>query len=306
MNEKTALCSMIAITMSMLAVACGDDDSGGVDATPEFDAAPPDAGAQAVTIDFAVKIGTEDVACTVAAPYGGLGTAAAAATLNDIRFYVSNVRLLAGTAETPVTLEQDGTWQYMDVALLDFEDGTAGCSTNGNTATNSQVVGTVPPGAYDGIAFELGVPYALNHEDVTSLPSPLNVMAMYWAWAIGHKFLRVDLAIDGGGAWNVHLGSHLCDSPTPPSAPPASGCGKPNRARITLTGFDPAANTVVLDLARLLEDSDLGANAGTAPGCQSFPDDADDCTPLYPNLGLDFATGDCVNGCQDQSAFRVE
>ena len=305
--RNAALYCLFAITAPVLAGACSDDDGGGdVDAAPMIDAAPADAGTQAVTIDFAVKVGTEEAACTAAAPYAGLGSAGISASLNDIRFYVSNVRLLSGTQEAPVTLDQDGTWQYMDVALLDFEDGTGGCATNGNAATNSQVVGTVPPGTYDGISFDLGVPYALNHQDVTTVPSPLNVMAMYWAWAIGHKFLRVDFAIDGGGAWNVHLGSHMCDSPNPPSDPPDSGCGKPNRARITLTGFDPAANTAVLDLAKLVEDSDLSANAGMAPGCQSFPDDGDDCTPLYPNLGLDFSTGDCVNGCQDQSAFRVE
>ncbi|HWN68842.1 MAG TPA: hypothetical protein VNM90_14490, partial [Haliangium sp.] len=79
-----------------------------------------------------------------------------------------------------------------------------------------------------------------------------------------------------------------------------------NRPSIRLTGFDPTTDTVVFDLAELLADSDLSTDAGGSPGCQSFPDDTGECTPLFPNLGMDFATGDCVDGCQAQSAFRVE
>jgi uncharacterized repeat protein (TIGR04052 family) len=289
--------------------ACSDDGGGGTpDATPEYDAAPAidaEPPGQAVTINFAVKVGSEDAACGTSAPYEGLGTASTSVTLNDIRFYVSNIRLLSGTEEVPMNLEQDGTWQYRDVALLDFENGTSGCATNGNAETNDRVVGTVQPGTYDGIVFDLGVPFSLNHEDLTAAPSPLNVAAMYWAWALGHKFLRVDIAVVGGEGWDVHLGSAMCDSPGP-TMPPASECDRPNRARIALTGFDPATDTVVLDLAELVADADLNTDAGGTPGCQSFPDDTGECTPLFPKLGLDFATGDCVDDCQAQSAFRVE
>lgn len=313
MYETKFLRPLFLIPALTLAGACGDDgggapDAAGIDASAvdaAVDAAPPDSGGQVVNIDFAVKVGAEDASCG-AAVYEDLGTASTAVTLDDIRFYVSSVSLLSGDDEVPVALEQDGTWQYMDVALLDFEDGTAGCATNGNELMNTRVVGTVPPGSYDGIAFDLGVPYELNHEDLTAVPSPLNVAAMYWAWAIGRKFLRVDFAVQDGDGWNVHLGSHMCDSPSPPSDPPATGCGKPNRARIVLSDFDPASDTVVLDLAELVASSDLSADGGGTPGCQSFPDDEDDCTPLYPRLGLDFATGDCVDDCAGQSVFRVE
>jgi uncharacterized repeat protein (TIGR04052 family) len=152
------------------------------------------------------------------------------------------------------------------------------------------------------------VPFDLNHADLTTQPSPLNVAAMYWAWALGHKFLRLDIVVEGVEGiegWDVHLGSALCAS-AGPTTPPASECDRVNRPSIRLTGFDPATDTVVLDLAALLADSDLSTDAGGSPGCQSSPDDAGDCTPLFPNLGLDFATGDCLDDCQAQSAFRVE
>jgi uncharacterized repeat protein (TIGR04052 family) len=294
----------------LLAGACSDDGGGGdvdaateIDAAPEIDAQP----GQAVAIDFAVKVGAQDVACGASAPYT-VGTASTSVTLNDIRFYVSNVRLLSGAEEVPVVLVQDDTWQYRDVALLDFENGTAGCATSGNDETNSRVIGSVPPGAYDGIVFDLGVPFDLNHQDLTSAPSPLNVASMYWAWALGHKFLRLDIVVqgvDGIDGWDVHLGSALCAS-AGPTTPPASECDRINRPSIRLNGFDPATDTVVLDLAGLFAGSDLSTDAGGSPGCQSFPDDAGECTPLFTKLGLDFATGDCVDDCQAQSAFRVE
>lgn len=292
-----------------LAGACGDDGGGEmfdaapvvVDAAPEIDAEPP---GQAVTINFAARVGADDATCATATPYEGLGTADSAVTFNDLRFYVSNIRLLAGGEEVPMNLEQDGTWQYRDVALLDFEDGSEGCATNGNADTNDRVVGTVPPGTYDGIVFDLGVPFELNHEDLTAAQSPLNVAAMYWAWQLGHKFLRIDISVVGGAGWDVHLGSVMCTSPGPTTPP--SACDRPNRASITLTGFDPATDTVVLDLAALLADADLSTDAGGTPGCQSFPDDTGECTPLFPKLGLDFATGACTDDCQAQSAFRVE
>lgn len=297
---------LLVLSAVALAGGCSDDGGGGnpdaavvIDAAPEIDAEPA---GQEVTIQFAVKAGATDVACASADPYEGLGTAASAVRFNDIRFYVSNVRLLAGSEEVPVNLEQDGTWQYRDVALLDFEDGLGGCATAGTSDMNSRVVGTVAPGTYDGIVFDLGVPYELNHEDPTAAQSPLNVSAMFWGWAIGYKFLRLDIAVEGAAGWAVHVGSGMCDSPNS-TAPPETGCDRPNRATIRLSGFDPATDTVVLDVAELLADSDLSTGA---PGCQSSPEESAQCTPLFPNLGLDFATGACTDGCAGQSAFRVE
>ena len=76
---------------------------------------------------------------------------------------------------SPSCTEQDGLWQYENVALLDFEDKTGGCRDVGTVETNAQVVGTVPEGDYTGLTFDLGVPFELNHIDASTAPSPLNV-----------------------------------------------------------------------------------------------------------------------------------
>ncbi len=67
---------------------------------------------------------------------------------------------------------------------------------------------------------------------------------------------------------------------------PAESCGNPNRARITLVGFDPAKQTIVADLKALLSQSNVDANQpDTALGCMGASDDAD-CGPIFAALGL--------------------
>ena len=293
------------LALSLAAGACGDDlADANPDAGPAADAAQ---GPQAVTINFEGKVGTMDAAC--GATYENLGVDSdESVEIKDLRFYVSNVRLINDASEeVAVELDQSSPFQTSNVALLDFEDGTALC-VMGTTETNSTVTGTVPPGTYSGIVFDVAVPFDLNHLDLTALSSPLNISTMYWAWAIGHKFIRVDLDVLGPGnqrtPWNVHLGSQACG--VMGQTPPTAECGLPNRPEISIAGFDPAADSVVFDLAPLIADSELRDNAGMAPGCQSFAADATDCTPLFPNLGIDYTTGDCINGCADQVTFRME
>lgn len=273
-----------------LTAACGDDGGGG----------------NTATIDFAVKVGSATAACGTS--YDNLGSNNDSAQLKDMRLYVTNVRLIDDTgAEVPFSLTPDGQFQSAEVALLDFEDGSGGCSDEGDARMHTQLQGSIPDGTYTGIAFEMGVPFALNHADIAGAEPPLNVSAMYWAWAIGHRFLKIDLDVNGGAnRWNVHVGSNMCDAPSM-LEPPATGCQHPNRAQIQLDNFTLGSSTVVLDLQTLLANSDITANAAnTAYGCQSFPDDADECTNLYPSLGMDFSTGQCTSGCAQQTAFRLD
>jgi uncharacterized repeat protein (TIGR04052 family) len=259
---------------------------------------------QDVALKFAALVGDQVAECGTM--YAGLGTSGENAEMLDLRFYVSAIHLIDADGEpVPVTLEQDGKWQVEDVALLDFENGLGKCGETGTVDLRSEVTGTVPTGEYNGIVFELGVPFDMNHDDLAAAPAPLNVGAMFWAWAIGHKFLRVDLETEGGLRWNMHLGSTMCESGGP-QEPPVAACGRPNRPVIMLSSFDPADDTVILDLEALFADSDLTQDTpDTASGCQTFPDDENECHLLFPNLGLDFVTGRCVDDCMNQSIFRV-
>lgn len=261
--------------------------------------------AQSYTLRFSPVVGEALARC--GERYADLGTDQAHASFNDFRMYVSNIQFIsADGTPVPFRLEQDGMWQFEDVALLDFEDGTAGCSEIGNAALNGEVRGTLALGDYVGVRFDVGVPFALNHVDVTAAASPLNLAALWWNWQGGYKFLRVDLMTDHPDvpAWNVHLGSTGCQSAAG-AVPPREACARPNIASIHLMDFDPETSVIVADLAGLLAQVSLSENTLMPPGCMSGVDDPD-CPALFAGLGLSLAEGVCPDErCAEQTFFRL-
>jgi uncharacterized repeat protein (TIGR04052 family) len=274
---------------------------------------------QPVEIRFAGEFAGAPFSCANA--HEGIGATGSTVEVADYRLYVSNVRLIgADGAETPLALAQDGVWQLGDVALLDFEDGSGSC-VNGTAPTNATLRGHAPAGSYAGLAFDVGVPFAVNHGDPTLAGSPLNLTAMFWNWQGGYKFVKVDLATAGqpitamqtasdhagGGSsdkargWSLHLGSTGCASASKTTSP-AAECANPNRVAVRFDRFDPAANVVVIDPAAVLEAANVDANAPeTSPGCMSFPGDAD-CLTVMTRLGL--AYGDVAPGAQQLVSMR--
>jgi len=242
---------------------------------------------QPVTIEFRAVVGSEDFAC--GRSYSGIGTTRSRITPKDFRLYVHSLRLIDEKGvEVPIDLEQDGKWQFDDVALLDFESGSGGCS-NGNVDMNMEVSGTVPAGhKYRGLRFAVGVPFNKNHTDLTAMPSPLNLTALNWSWNAGRKFARIEFASTGRPTGYVlHLGSTGC-MPKGSKTTPATSCAQPNRPEIALRDFDPANSVVVADLAALLKDSNVDTtNEKFKSGCMSSVNNPD-CAPLFANLGLPF------------------
>lgn len=251
-----------------------------------------------VTVRFEGLVGDEPARCGGA--YDGVGTTGTTLTLRDLRFYVHDVRLVTTDGdELELALDQDGTWQEGNVALVDLEDGSSEC-TMGTSETNDALRGTIPADAeITGLRFVLGVPEDRNHDDVTTAPSPLNLHTMHWSWNGGYKFLRVDgrtTGLDTGFA--LHLGSTGCMGDGRGNV---TGCVQENRVEVELTGFDPDTDVVAVDIAALLAGSDMDTDAGGQTGCQSGFDDPD-CEPIFHRLGLPFA-GTPPPG--EQALFRV-
>lgn len=241
-----------------------------------------------ISIPFAAEIGGKTFSC--AETFAGLGSTAAEMQALDFRLFISEVALTkADGSLQPISLEQDGQWQIGDLALLDFEDASGACA-NGTPGLNTTLRGTVPEGAYTGLALTVGVPFAQNHQDPTLAPAPLNTTAMFWNWQGGYKFIRIDMAAvdkapDAKG-WFLHLGSTMCDAASKTEAPKA--CKNENRIALRFDGFDPAKNTLVIDPAKVVADADLKVNAPeTSPGCMSFLKDAD-CLTVMGKLGLPY------------------
>ncbi|MEB3356706.1 MAG: MbnP family copper-binding protein [Synechococcales bacterium] len=287
---------------------------------------------EAIAIQFASRVGDMPFSC--GSSYPGLGTANTTVAATDFRFYVSDVALIDASGRVvPLVLEQDGKWQYQNVALLDFEDGTGAC-VNGTSETRTQVTGTVPPGNYTGVMFTLGVPFDLNHNDATLAPSPLNLTALWWNWQGGYKFARIDLEnqamVSSAGlrqhngdqphnqphgnshddhlgphgdsqGFLIHLGSTGCELEGD-NQQPTTSCRYPNTSTLVFMDFDPVNQFVVADLAALVADSNLEQNEPDTPlGCMSSPDDGD-CAGILHNFGIPH--GDQPPG--GQTFFRIE
>lgn len=267
-------------------------------------AATPVLADQAVSINFAGEIGGKPFSC--AETFEGIGAKATAVKGIDYRVFVSGAALIRadGTAQ-PIALEQDGKWQLDDLALLDFEDSSGGCST-GTAETNTALRGSVPDGEYVGLTFNLAVPFDKNHNDPTLAAAPLNTTAMFWNWQGGYRFVRIDMVpvdkpADGPKGWFLHLGSTMCPAASKTEAPSAE-CKNPNHLPVSFAAFDPATNVVVIDPAAVVAEADMTVNAAeTSPGCMSFPGDAD-CTTVMSKLGL--AYGDIPAGAQQLVSMR--
>jgi len=263
---------------------------------------------QAVKLRFAGAVNGAPFECGKS--YTNIGTTKSTITPSDFRLFVSEIQLLTPDGKSvSVSLDQDGVWQYKNVALVDFENGSGPCS-NGTKATHTEVTGKVPPGNYSGVRFTMGVPFELNHGDPTIAPSPLNITAMFWNWQGGYKFLRTDMTSTGlpakppmkpmamaqpgmtahghddASGYSVHLGSTLCASPSPTDSP--SSCKNPNRVTVTFAKFDIAKNSIVADLGAILAGANVDHNTpDTSPGCMSFPKDPD-CPAVMNALGLPY------------------
>ena len=258
---------------------------------------------QEVEIKFSAVVGNQPFKCDQS--YTDLGKPATTVTPTDFRFYVSDLALIDASGKAvPISLKQDGKWQYQNVALLDFENKVGACS-NGTVEMRDRVIGTIPKGNYKGLQFTLGVPFNLNHSDAALAPSPLNLTSLWWNWQGGYKFLRIDLKNASGTKTNasekehgqhghggnqtgfsIHLGSTGCQASGDNQKP--NSCSSPNTAKVILSNFDTNNNTVVADLQALVANSNLESNQPNTPlGCMSSPTDGD-CTGIMTNLGLPF------------------
>lgn len=268
---------------------------------------------QPVTIRFTATQGTRPIRCGTALT--GVGTTDASTRLKDMRFYVSNVRLVRrnGTS-VKVKLRRDDQWNLtrgsQSVTLIDLENGRGGCT--GDARMNTMVVGTVPRGTYAGITYTVGVPLALNHTNPTATPAPLNLIALNWSWQAGRKFTQIELVRPTTGKvvgpdFLVHLGSTGCQGV--PTGRNAMSCTAPNRAKVLFRSFNPARQRIALDLDAMTARIDVTRNRGGAAGCMSGTTDPE-CGGIFRAAGLHWSadgrgTGRTVGDGTRQRLFRV-
>lgn len=254
---------------------------------------------RAVTLRFAPMVGDISFACGQS--YSGLGTTNANVQANDFRLYVHDITFLHSDGSREALVLDESEWQSGTIALLDFEDASGECV--GSPQKNLEITGQLRDDSeITGIEFTLGVPEAQNHLDSASAPSPLNIPGMYWSWLGGYKYMRVDLTAEGGEPFVFHLGATGCAGDT------AEGytCANGNRISLAFEDFDPATDSIAIDLAALVKAADLTtANdmmEDPVEGCMSGPSDPE-CAPLFTALGLEHGTNATHPGAQ--TVFRV-
>ena len=203
--------------------------------------------------------------------------------LSDLRFFVSEVRLVATDGRTQaLKLHADIPWQQPGVALIDLEDGQGACS-NGTSEQFAYLVGSAPPGNYTTLRFTVGVPFEQNHANPLTADAPLDDPAMHWHWRSGYKFIRAGVATTDDSFW-IHVGSSGCAG----TVRNVTGCRSPNRVAVTLDEFVPNQSVVAIDLGAFFDGNDF--SDGNPTDCSSGPAETQ-CVAPFAALGIDFESG---------------
>lgn len=270
-------------------------------------------GERSISIDFAAVAGTTPITC--ASSLSDLGTTGATGTLSDMRFYISNVKLVKSDGSTE-SLKLNATDNYNatlgsdTVTLIDLEDKTGSCV--GTTAMNTSIKGTVPAGDYVGVKMTVGVPFAMNHTDqgadVSVTPAVVNNAVhpgMAWSWASGRKFAKIEATNSTWTAstFNVHLGSTGCTG-TSPSTGLVSSCSRPNRVALSFPSFNPDTQKIAVDVKALVASNNVTVNGGGPTGCMSGSTDPE-CQATFDALGLDLAQGVALSTSPAQGVFKT-
>ena len=228
--------------------------------------------------------------------------------IRDLRFYLHQVELLDDNGQAhAVQLTPISPWQSERVALIALTGSPGNAELHGQVAHSAK---------FTGIRFTVGVPFALNHANPLTAAAPLNRADLFWTWASGYKFMRVDLAEDSvakenlakpgltkpGREWAFHLGSTGCSSASA-LRPPALPCAQPNTIRVELRGFDPTQQPVQVQLNELID----AMHATTTAACTGDYQHNPSCAVAYSRTGLDVASGQCSGGvCSAQRLFGIE
>ena len=276
------------------------------------------ADAQPFAVQFAATVNGAAVSC--AKEISGLGpTGQNSIGINDLRFYVSNLQFKNSAGE-PVALTLDDSEFQLNhpagsVALIDLTSNTEGsCATSaiasseGTARTNSAVRGTTVVGDVASISFDVGVPQAVMKaviaaQTTESAPSPLN--EMYWSWASGYRHLVFNFiardAMNNTGGGYVHVGSMNCGPMDGRALSDRESCQFVNTPKFLAPKFNLSTDKVTVDLGALLKGIDYIApiydpktfmviGQGVGASCHSGPT-ATDCMSVFPQLGIDLATG---------------
>jgi uncharacterized repeat protein (TIGR04052 family) len=269
------------------------------------------AGTEPFTLNFAAVYNGAPAGCGDQLTGFGPG-ASASIELNDLRFYVSDLRFFDEQGqELPVELASN-EFQYNsadgDVALIDLTSTDAGACAGtglsfpeGTARTNGVITGTTGRGEVHSISFAVGIPQHLMKQILaahTEADAPSPLAEMHWSWAYAYRHLVANFTLaDGGvaGEGYVHVGSTDCGGDGTRALTDRETCGKVNTPVVRFDHFH-IDDTVGVDVGALLAGLDFQVES--SPGGPMVPGVASHSSPgqpdtetVFDNLGIDLATG---------------
>jgi uncharacterized repeat protein (TIGR04052 family) len=204
--------------------------------------------------------------------------------IQQLAFFVSKLSLKRAQQSYALNLVPSD-WQTSDIALIRpyLQDCDSAISAREPSSDEYNPVllfsSQISLLDADTLAFELSVPFALNHQNPLVQPSPLNLPSMFWSWRSGHKFFRMDLQSTQGN-WAFHLGSVGCEAASSVRAPGVP-CKQPNRLAFNLSkNKAQQGSQLILHLDRLLEGIALRPSAA----CLFHGLSEDTCDRLLSNM----------------------
>jgi hypothetical protein len=115
-------------------------------------------------------------------------------TVSTLKYYISNIKL---TKTDGSIYAAPGEYHLIDAA---------------KPSSSSFTVSNVPTGDYSGVSFVVGVDSTATKGDPLALTGDLNpANNMYWAWATGHIFLKLEGAVTSASpakALTCHIGGY--------------------------------------------------------------------------------------------------
>lgn len=205
---------------------CSDDSN-------PVDNNPPAPNLKTVQVRFVPVFG--DAPLVLGQPY--VNSAGDTVSFTLLKFYVSGFSLV-DTAGGEIPMEGLG--------LVDFADP----SVDADGAYTFAVKGE--PGKYRGIKFDVGVPFDLNHRDVSTQTEPLGPNSgMYWSWNPGYIFCKVEGRVDSMGTPRNFL-YHIGEDNRRKTIRLASLSGS-NVTEFTVADNDENVFTVMVDYGRFFE-----------------------------------------------------
>lgn len=286
------------------------------------------------TLNFSASKGSEPVTCdTTLSGFGQEGHYSVG--VGDLRFYVSNIVFYDQYNEVIDVDFDDNEFQLNHdagfVGLVDLTSNSSGScvsdaipNSEGTARTNRVISGNLNDTGVNKVTFDIGVPQAVMKQVIATnsaedAPSPLN--EMYWSWASGYRHFVMNFAIESmhgsTGEGYIHIGSRGCGSDGLFALENKAQCDFVNTPKVVLDNFDPAVDTVNIDIEQLLSqlsfapatashgshsdsnsDSDEKMAMMDSPSvtCHSAsPEMQPDCAPIFANLGLSTDDGTAVS-----------